>query len=188
MKLGRIFRFEFAYQLRRPATWLYFTVLFFVALSIIQANYVPDARDGWLLLNVPLVIASTTVVAGMLWLFVAASIAGDAAARDVESGLHPLSFSAPTSRFEYLAGRFLAAYALNAVVLLAVPAGMLLGMRWPDVEPELLGPWRPEAFLLAYLVIALPNAFIAIAVQFCLAALSRRAVVAYFGSVLLFFA
>lgn len=188
MTLGRIFRFEFAYQLRRPATWLYFTVLFFVAWSIIQANYVPDARDGWLLLNVPLVIASTTVVAGMLWLFVAASIAGDAAARDVESGLHPLSFSAPTPKLQYLAGRFLAAYALNALVLLAVPAGMVLGMLWPDVEPELRGPWRPEAFLLAYVVIALPNAFIATAVQFCFAALSRRAIVAYFGSVLLFFA
>ena len=46
MKLGTIFRFEFAYQLRRPATWLFFAVLFFVAWSIIQANYVPDARDG----------------------------------------------------------------------------------------------------------------------------------------------
>lgn len=188
MKLGRIFRFEFTYQLRRPATWLYFAVLFFVAWSIIQANYVPDARDGWLLLNVPLVIASTTVVAGMLWLFIAASIAGDAAARDIESGLHPLSFSAPTPKFQYLAGRFLAAYAINALILLAVPAGMLLGMRWPDVEPEILGPWRPEAFLLAYGMIALPNAFIATAVQFCFAALSRRGIVAYFGSVLLFFA
>jgi ABC-2 type transport system permease protein len=187
MKLGAIFRFEFAYQLRRPATWLFFAVLFFVAWSIIQANYVPDARDGWLLLNVPLVIASTTVVAGMLWLFIAASIAGDAAARDIESGLHPLSFSAPVPKFQYLAGRFLAAYALNALILLAVPAGMLLGMVWPDVEPEILGPWRPEAFLLAYVMIALPNAFIATAVQFCFAALSRRAIVSYFGSVLLFF-
>lgn len=188
MKLGKVFRFELAYQLRRPATWLFFAVLFFVAWSIIQSNYVPDARDGWLLLNVPLVIASTTVVAGMLWLFLAASIAGDAAARDIESGLHPLSFSAPIPRFQYLAGRFLAAYALNAMILLAVPAGMLLGMHWPDVEPELLGPWRPEAFLLAYLMIALPNAFIATAVQFCFAALGRRAIVSYFGSMLLFFA
>ena len=71
MKLGKIFRFEFAYQLRRPATWLYFAVLFVVAWSIIQANYVDDARNGWMLLNAPLVIASTTVVAGMLWLFIA---------------------------------------------------------------------------------------------------------------------
>ena len=102
--------------------------------------------------------------------------------------MHPLSYTAPVPRFEYLAGRFLAAYALNALILLAVPAGMLLGMHWPDVEPEILGPWRPAAFVLAYLLIALPNAFIATAVQFAFAALGRRAIVSYFGSVVLFFA
>lgn len=187
MKLGTIAGFEFAYQLRRPAYWLFFVVLLFVAWSIIQANYVADARDGWLLLNAPLVIASTTVVSGMLWLFLAASIAGEAASRDIASGLHPLTYSAPVSRFQHLVGRFLAAYALNVVMLLAVPAGMLLGMHWPAVEPEILGPWRPAAFVLAYLCIALPNALLATAVQFALAALSRRAVLAYFGSVLLFF-
>ena len=88
MKLGTIFRFEFAYQARRVSTWLYVAALFFVAWSIIQANYVDDARNGWLFVNAPLVIASTTVVAGMLWLFVGASVAGDAAARDIGTGMH----------------------------------------------------------------------------------------------------
>jgi len=188
MKLGTIFRFEFGYQARRVSTWLYFAALFFVAWSVIQGNYVDDARGGWILLNAPLVIASTTVVGCMVWLFIAASIAGDAASRDIESGLHPLSYTAPVPRFQYLAGRFLAAYALNALILLALPAGMLLGMHWPDVEPEILGPWRPAAFVLSYFVIALPNAFIATAVQFAFAALGRRAIVSYFGSVVLFFA
>ena len=142
MKLGKIFRFEFAYQLRRVSTWLYFAVLGFVGWSVIQGNYADDARNGWMLLNSPLVIASTTVVGCLAWLFLAASIAGDAAARDIESGQHPLSYTAPVSRFDYLAGRFLAAFALNATILLAVQAGMVLGMHWPDVEPEIVGPWR----------------------------------------------
>ena len=140
MKLREIFRFEFAYQARRVATWLYFFALFFVAWSVIQGNYVDDARNGWMLLNAPLVIASTTVVAGLFWLFVGASVAGDAAARDIETGLHPLAYTAPVSKFDYLAGRFLAACALNALIVLAVPAGILLGMHWPEVEPEILGP------------------------------------------------
>ena len=128
MKLGRIFRFEFAYQTRRPATWLYFAALFFVAWSVIQANYLDDARNGFLLINAPLVIASTTVICCLLWLFIAASVAGDAASRDIESGLHPLTYTAPVTKLEYLGGRFLAAFALNAMILLAVPAGMLLGI------------------------------------------------------------
>lgn len=188
MKLGGIFRFEFAYQARRVSTWLYVAALFAVAWSIIQGNYVDDARNGYVLVNAPLVIGSTTVVACLLWLFVGASVAGDAAARDIETGLHPLSYSAPVGKFDYLGGRFLAAFALNALILLAVPAGMYLGMHWPDVEPEIVGPWRPEAFALAYASIALPNAFIATAVQFAFAALGRRAILGYFGSVVLFFA
>ncbi|QSX79749.1 ABC transporter permease/M1 family aminopeptidase [Agrilutibacter solisilvae] len=188
MKAGRIFRYEFAYQARRPSTWLYFAAVFVVAWSIIQGNYVDDARNGWMLLNAPLVIASTTVVAGMLWLFVGASVAGDAAARDIETGMHPLGYTAPVTRWQYLSGRFLAAYALNALILLAAPAGMLVGMHWPDVEPEILGPWRPVAFVLAYTIVALPSAFIATAVQFAFAALGRRAILGYFGSVVLFFA
>ena len=188
MKTAGIFRFEAAYQVRRVSTWLYFVAVFFVGWSIIQGNYVDDARNGWMLLNAPLVIASTTVVGCLLWLFIGASVAGDAAARDVESRMHPLTYAAPVSRFEYLAGRFLAACALNALILLALPAGMLLGMHWPDVEAEIVGPWQPAAFVLAYFLIALPNAFIATAVQFSFAALGRRAILGYFGSVVLFFA
>ena len=188
MKLGQIFGFEIAYQARRASTWLYVAVLFFVGWSVIQGNYLDDARNGFMLINAPLVIASTTVVGCLAWLFIGASVAGDAASRDIGSGMHPLTYSAPVSKFDYLAGRFLAAYALNALILLAVPAGMWLGMHWPDVEPEVVGPWRPAAFALAYLLIALPNAFIATAIQFAFAALGRRAIVSYFGSVVLFFA
>ncbi|HZV23451.1 MAG TPA: ABC transporter permease, partial [Luteimonas sp.] len=188
MKLGKVFRFEFTYQLRRASTWLYCAVLFFVGWSVIQGNYADDARNGWLLLNAPLVIASTAVVGCLAWLFIAASVAGDAAARDIESGMHPLSYTAPLPKWQYLGGRFLAAYTINALILLAVQGGMLLGMFWPDVETEIVGPWRPAAFVLAYGMVALPNAFIATAVQFAFAALGRRAIVSYFGSVVLFFA
>jgi len=146
MTLGRIFRFEFAYQARRVATWLYGLALCFVAWSVIQANYIDDARNGYMLINAPLVIASTTVVCCLLWLFIGASVAGDAAARDIESGQHPLSYSAPTTRFQYLAGRFLAAYALNALILLAVPGACgsaCTGPTWNRTSSAHGGP-RPS--------------------------------------------
>ena len=75
MTLGRIFRFEFGYQARRPATWLYALAVFLVGWSVIQANYLDDARNGYMLLNAPLVIASTLVVCCLLWLFLAAAVA-----------------------------------------------------------------------------------------------------------------
>jgi ABC-2 type transport system permease protein len=109
-----IFRFEFAYQLRRVSTWLFFAVLVVVAFLFIRGNYTHLARSGDYFLNAPLVIAAVTVFGSLLWLLVAAAVAGDAAARDVQTRMHPLTYTAPFSKADYLGGRFLAAFVLNA--------------------------------------------------------------------------
>ncbi len=101
--------------------------------------------------------------------------------------MHPLTYTAPVSKAEYLGGRFLAAFVLNALILLAVPAGVLLAVYAPGVEAEVVGPFRPAAYLTAYGFIALPNAFVGTAIQFSWAALGRRPIVSYVGSVLIFF-
>ena len=55
----------------------------------------------------------------------APAVAGGAAARDVQTRMHPLIYTTPISKADYLGGRFLAAFVLNALILLAVPLGML---------------------------------------------------------------
>lgn len=185
MKLWKTFLFEFAYQARRVSTWLYFVVLVFFAFTQIVGGYLPGARSGGYFLSAPFVIASVTVFCCLIWLLAVAYLAGDAAARDVETGMHSLTYTAPASKADYLGGRFLAAFVLNALILLAVPAGILLGLHAPEVEAEIRGPFRPAAYLAAYAFIALPNAFIGTAVQFSLATLGRRAVASFVGGVLL---
>ena len=116
----------------------------------------------------------------------APAVAGSAAARDVQTRMHPLIYTTPISKADYLGGRFLAAFVLNALILLAVPLGMLAALLLPGVEPEIVGPFRPAVYLSSYGVLALPTAFTFTAVQFSLAALKRRAIVSYLGSVLFF--
>ncbi|HEX8327175.1 MAG TPA: ABC transporter permease, partial [Hymenobacter sp.] len=188
MKLQRIFALEFWYQLRRATTWLYFAAMLVLAFLIVVANYASDARDGYFLVNAPIVVAGVAVICSVKWLLVGASVAGDAAARDVQTRMHLLTYSAPVSKAAYLGGRFLAALALNGLVLLAVPAGLLLGMYAGGVEAELLGPFRMAAYLTAFGFIVLPNAFFATAIQFSVAALSRRAMGSYLGGAVLFVA
>jgi ABC-2 type transport system permease protein len=91
------------------------------------------------------------------------------------------------SKTEYLGGRFLAALVLNALILLAVQVGSLLAAHAPGVNPEIIGPFRPAAYLAAYGLIALPNAFIATAIQFAVALVSGRPMASYAGSMGLFF-
>jgi len=150
-------------------------------------NSLAEALYEDFFLNSPFAIAKTTVFGSLIWLLVAAVIAGEAAARDVATGMHPLTYTAPVSKADYLGGRFIAALVLNALILLAVQAGILLAVYSPGVDAEIIGPFRPAAYLTAYGFIALPNAFVATALQFSLAARSGRAMASYLGSLLLFF-
>ncbi|HST58067.1 MAG TPA: hypothetical protein VLK84_05260, partial [Longimicrobium sp.] len=186
MKLLGIFRFEFAYQVRRLSTWLPFAALAVVAFLFIRENVVTDALYADFHLNSPYIIATATVFCSLFWLLVAAGVAGEIAARDVETGMHPLTYTAPVRKAEYLGGRFLAVLAINALILLAVPLGVVLAVYASGVDPQIIGPFRPMAYLTAFAFLALPNAFLGAAVQFAWATLGRRSVAAYVGSVMLF--
>jgi len=186
-KLWEVFRFEFRYQSKRGSTWLYFAVLLGLIFQIATESYIGNARRGGFFFNAPFVIATMTLLASMMSLLVSAALAGNAAARDGQSRMHPLVYTTPVGKTTYLGGLFLAAFALNAMILLAVPIALLVAALMPGVPQDLLGPFRPSAYLGAYFFIALPNAFIATAFGFSLSALSRRAMTAYLGSVFLFF-
>lgn len=175
MKFREIFRFEFMYQARRVRAWLYFAVLFVVAFML--------RGDG---VNFPFAIAQETILTGMLWILMAPAVAGSAAARDAQTRMDSLIYTTPISKTAYLGGRFLAAFVLNALILLAVPLGMLANFLWPGVKSEIVGPFPPIVYFSAYGVLALPTALSFTAVQFSLAALKRRTVVSYLGTVLFF--
>ena len=181
MKFQEIFRFEFVYQARGVRTWLYFAVLFVVAYQLKRT-----AGGGDILVTSPYENAQETVLTVLLWVLMAPAVAGSAAARDVQTRMHPLIYAAPISKADYLGGRFLAAFVLNAVILLAVPLGILAAVYLPGREPELVGPLRPAVYLSSYGVLALPTAFTFTAVQFSVAALNRRAILSYLGTVIFF--
>ncbi|MET0396272.1 MAG: M1 family aminopeptidase [Longimicrobiaceae bacterium] len=187
MKLREIFRFELVYQARRPWPWLAFAVLAVFAFQNTRVGIVPVTLPQDFVLNSPFIIAAVSVFSCLIWLLVASAMAGEAAARDVHTGMHPLTYTSPVSRTEYLGGRFLAAFVLNALVLLGVQVGSLLAVYAPGIDPAIVGPFRPAAYLAAYGFIALPNAFIVAAIQFAFALLSGRAMASYFASVLLLF-
>ncbi|MGK7391670.1 MAG: M1 family aminopeptidase [Candidatus Cyclobacteriaceae bacterium M2_1C_046] len=187
MKFPEVFRFEFAYQIRRPWTWLFFAVLTILSFLMTRDGSLSEVLYAEFFLNSPFSIAKTTVFGSLIWLVIAAAIAGEAAARDVVTGMHPLIYTTSINKLSYLGGRFLAAFSLNALILLAVQLGIVMGVYLPGVDAELIGPFRPSAFLTAYGIISLPNAFAATAIQFFFTSRSGRVMSGYFGSFLLVF-
>ena len=82
----------------------------------------------------------------------APAVAGSAAARDVQTRMHPLVYTTPISKADYLGGRFLAAFVLNALILLAVPLGILAALfclAWNRVLVRFGRPYTsvPTVFL-----------------------------------------
>lgn len=177
----KIFRFEFAYQLGRISTWLCVAVLLALTFGMSQ---VITPGDG-VYPNNTFLITALTVIGIILWLLMGASIAGKAAARDVQERIHHLIYSTPVSKLDYLCGKFLAAFAVNALLILSLPVGILLFFYLPGTEHGELLPFRPSVYLNVYFLIALPTVFVTTALQFTFAALSRKVMTSYLASLLL---
>jgi ABC-type transport system involved in multi-copper enzyme maturation permease subunit len=187
VKLWGIFRFELAYQLRRPWPWLSLAALVVFAFVSTRVAIIPVTLPQDFILNSPFIITAVTVFSCQIWLLIAPMVAGDAAARDVHTGLYPLTYTSPTAKAELLGGRFLAAFVLHALILLGVQVGSLLAAFGPGANETIVGPFRPAAYVAAYVFIALTNAFIAATVQFSAALVSGRPIASYVGSIGLFF-
>lgn len=181
MKLRMIFTHEFAYLAGRTSTRLYAVVLLAFTFTI---NGLTTPGDG-VYENNTFHITATTVIGGLLWLVMGAAIAGQAAARDVQTGMFPLSYTTPVSKLHYLGGRFLAAFSINALLALLLPLGTLLSFYLPGLNAGELLHFRPWAYGSVYLLIALPNVCIATALQFAFAAMRRNVMASYMASLLL---
>jgi ABC-type transport system involved in multi-copper enzyme maturation permease subunit len=188
LKLWETFRFEVAYQSRRVSTWFYFVLLLGLSFFMAREVFVAEAREGGYFLNAPFAVAQVTLVACMLGLLALAAVAGGAGARDVETRMHPLVYTAPVGKAAYLGGRFLAAFTLGALMTAAIPTGILAAALLPGGRADLIGPMRPAAYASAYFLLALPNAFVAVALMFSAAVFGRRGVVSYLGGAFVFFA
>jgi ABC-2 type transport system permease protein len=187
MKFWEIFRFEFAYQIRRPWPWLSVVVMVIFAFFSTRVAILPVTLPQDFILNSPFIITAVSVFSCQIWLLLAPAVTGEAAARDVQTRMHPLTFTSPVSKADYLGGRFLAAFVLHALILLGVQMGSLLAVYGPGANPEIIGPFRPAAYLAAYGLIALTNALIAMTFQFLAALFTGRPMASYFGSLILFF-
>jgi ABC-type transport system involved in multi-copper enzyme maturation permease subunit len=181
MKLWKIFQFEFVHQIRSLSTWIYLIVLF---VFTIVMNIATTPGDG-VYDNNTFHITAVVVIGGLIWLLMGAAIGGEAAARDAQTRMHPLTYSTPIDKLDYLGGKFLAAFVLNSLLLLSLPLGVLISFYLPGLNETGLLPFRVWAYFNVYLFIALPNAFVATVLQFSFATLSRQVMTSYFASLLL---
>ena len=140
MSLGEIFRFEVEYRLRQPSTWVYALVLVGIPFLLLHAI---NGSSNYL--NAPVAVMQMSTILGSVGMLVTAGIFGDAASRDVQTGMHALFYTSPVREAQYLGGRFLGGLLVNAVLLLGVPVGLLAASVMPYMSAGKFGPVRLDA-------------------------------------------
>ncbi|WP_224996325.1 hypothetical protein [Cesiribacter sp. SM1] len=179
MKFWKSLRFETSYQLRKVSTWLLFAVFLLFGFMILRIVTLTDETQ----LSAPGTIAFFTVFGSVIWVVIGGVISGDAATRDLQTHMHPLTYTMPVSKLNYLGSRFLAALVLNISILLILYAGFLLSLYGPGAKTQFVGPFRFASYLTSFGFLALPTVIATTAIQFTFAALSGRAISSYIASI-----
>lgn len=179
--LTNIARFELRYLLRNPLLWLTAVCTFALLFVGMTVEGFELGSEGGLVMNAAYATLRNYVMVSMFFMFVTTSFVANAVFRDDETGYGPIIRSTPITKLEYLAGRFLGAFAVAALCLLLVPLGIVIGTSMPWVNPSLVGPNRLADHLYAYFLIALPNLFIHSAILFALATITRSMMATYLG-------
>ena len=184
--------FEFRQRLRRISTYIYFLVFLglgflFVAMAggAIPSATVEFGTGGKVLVNSPYALYSIITYVCLFGLVITAAIAGQATYQDIASDSAAFFYTAPITKLDYLGGRFLGALAIQLIIFASVGLGALLGTQMPFLDPARVGPQIPMAYLQPYLTSVLPNLLITTSLFFGLAALRRRMLPVYAGSVIL---
>jgi ABC-2 type transport system permease protein len=178
-----IARFESRYLLRNPLLWGTAAATFallFAGMSVEDFNL---GNEGGLLKNAAYATLRNYVMVSVFFMFVTTSFVASAVLRDDETGYGPIIRSTGITRLEYVMGRFLGAFGIAALCMVAVPLAALLGSMMPWAPAAQLGPNRLVDHLYGYFVVALPNLFIHGAVLFALATITRSMMAAYLGVV-----
>lgn len=182
--------FEFRSRLKLISTWVYFIVFFALTMLWMAAagglfeNANVAFGSGKVAVNSPFALAATTSVLGLFGTVVMAAIMGRAVQQDFEYRTQTFFFTAPIHKAQYLGGRFVGALGIVLVVFASIALGALCATALPGMDPSRLGPNRFAAYALPLLYVLLPNALLIGGVFFALAALTRRMLPVYVGSVL----
>ena len=136
--MWEIFKFEIKYRWKRPATYIYFAIMFLLPFIATISPYIGiGSGSGQVKDNSPVVIASMlSVLSALPGLLLASGIMGVAVLRDFEQKTGPLFFTTPITKIQYLGGRFLGSFLVAAFVFSGAVFGMMLGhlSPWADVD------------------------------------------------------
>lgn len=182
----KILKFELEYRKKRPATYIYFGILFLMAVLTMATDIVQiGGGSGLVKENSPTTIANMMAILSAVMMMITSAIMGVAVLRDFEHNTESMLFTSPITKFDYLAGRFLGSF----LVVLFVFSGMILGFMVGELfnpDRDKMLPFNLYNYLHPFITMIVPSLFFSGALFFITGALSRKMVTVYVQWILLF--
>ncbi len=189
--LASIFLFELQQRLRRVSTYVYFLVFFgfgllFTLMSggAFATATVDFGTGGKVLVNSPYALNSIITYICFFGIVITAAIAGQATYQDIDTKSTDFFYTAPITKFDYLGGRFLGAFAIQVLIFASVGLGTWAGVMTPWLDRTRVGTQIAAAFFQPYFINVIPNLLFLTAIFFALATLTRKMLPVYVAGVL----
>ncbi|MGQ1910053.1 ABC transporter permease/M1 family aminopeptidase [Marinifilum sp. RC60d5] len=189
-KFYTLFKFEIKYWFKNPATYIYSAVLLIIATLIMAGSLgVFDSNTATMasvrLANSPIALLNSF---GILTLgyFLLPSIVGGSINRDFSSEMHSILYSYPFRKSEYILAKFVSSIVITMAIFMVFGLGFIIAPFLPGVNPELLGPFRPLAFLQIYGFVVLPNILLFGAIVFGVITFTRNLGAGFITMIILF--
>ena len=181
--LGKIAGFEFRYQAISPAFIIIFLLFFLFSFAAISLDQVQVGGGGNVNANAPYAISLTTTIMTLFAIIIPTVFLSNSVLRDGSHKMDGILYSTPVKKHDYMLGRFFGAFSVVLLAFSSVPLGLLVGSFMPWLDPETLGPFRPQDYLYALFVIGLPNMLLVGMLMFVVANLTRSTLATYIGLV-----
>ncbi len=183
----KILKFELLYRSTRPATYIYFAILFLLSFFAISTDAVQIGGGAGLVKeNAPTTIANMMVILTAVMMMITSAIMGVAVLRDFEHNTESMMFTSPIKKIDYLAGRFLGSFLVTLFVFSGVLLGFIFGEFMPWRDAEKLLPFNFWNYFQPFLLFVIPNLLFTSFLFFFTGALSRKMVAVYVQWIALF--
>lgn len=180
-----ILKFELRYRFKRPATYIYFAILFFMAFLFLTTDVVQiGGGNGNVFRNSPFTINQAVIILGIFSSMVCSALMGVPVFRDFDNKFHEIYFTTPIRKFDYLVGRFAGSFIITVFVFSGMLWGIFIGSIMPFQEPDQIAKFQLMSYLQPLLTISIPNIFFMGAIFFSIGSLTRNLFAIYVQGIL----
>ncbi len=171
--LGKVAIFEFRQVVRSPLFWAVAGIFFLLTFGFMSSDHIQIGDTANVHKNSPYATIQTHLIMAIFFMFAGTAFVAGSVLRDDETGFGPIVRAAPLSKFDYLYGRFAGRSPRPCWRSQRSWPGLIVGSFLPGLDPEKLGPFRPDAYAYAFVVMAGPGLLFSSALFFALATTTR---------------